>query len=179
MSQNAAHAVQQASSGGSKRRKREAPMSLEERLKANGISLDANGKLVIEEEEEKKRDKNDKGEKKKTVSLSALKKLRAAKNAKRLAKKGHNIKGGEEFKPGKRAQGDAKRLAKVEPYAYMSLNPKFVHEKHRSKTLASISEIVSKTKKSTLKKARQVSKMGRARKVQKKINKRVADKKKR
>ncbi|CAE7559620.1 unnamed protein product [Symbiodinium microadriaticum] len=94
--------------------------------------------------------------------------------ARRKPRRGvHVIKGMESYKPGrKRAQGDAKRKgAKLEPFAYVRLNPKVTKEKFKTKATETFSKVIKGAKKGVLKgkKARaRDQKMKQAKEVKKK-----------
>eukprot|EP00398_MALV-I-01_sp_L67-1_P000443 gene443-895_t len=144
-----------------KKARRKSHLSVAERLKEAGINFSDNGRLNIIEENEDK-NKNKKGKKdelpKQKMSLSQLKKMKGRKQMKRLAKKGHNITGLDQFKPKKKSSGDAKRHSALEPFAYMRLNPKLTHEKNKIKAMASLGEVVTKKNKRKGKKSTQIRK---------------------
>jgi hypothetical protein len=147
-------------------------------LKQHGISFSvADGRLQINElddpltKKERRQKEKEARTKKTPMTLSALKKMRAKKQMSKLAKKGHTIQGMQQFRPGKKSCGDAKRQNKMEPYAYMRLNPKMVNEKHKVKSLASIKQVV-KTSKKDSKKNHNSGKRGVKKNIgKKKINK--------
>merc|ERR1712098_1023022 len=72
----------------------------------------------------------------------------------RAAKAGHKVIGLTGYENKSKGGGDAARNSKVEPYAYMRLNPKMMKEKKKSKALSSISKVVQKAKAGALKGAK-------------------------
>merc|ERR1712046_350448 len=82
-------------------------------------------------------------------ALSHLVELRKKRAAMAKAKrKGHTVKGLDQFasKQARGRGGDATRSSKLEPYAYLKLNPKLTKEKTRAKSLSSIERVVTKAK---------------------------------
>merc|ERR1719181_488175 len=75
-------------------------------------------------------------------SLSKL----AALRQQRQARKGHKVTGMDSYKS-KKGKGDATKNSKLQPYAYMRLDPKLGKEKTRGKAVASIERVVQKAKK--------------------------------
>ncbi|CAE7686049.1 unnamed protein product, partial [Symbiodinium sp. CCMP2456] len=151
-------------------------------LRRSGLRFAADGRLVVDDAaEEKGKDEapqftHGTASKPKALSqLAAQRKARAeAKAQARAARRGvHVIKGMESYKPGrKRAQGDAKRKgAKLEPFAYVRLNPKVTKEKFKTKATETFSKVIKGAKKGVLKgkKARaRDQKMKQAKEVKKK-----------
>ncbi|CAE6970171.1 unnamed protein product [Symbiodinium natans] len=132
-------------------------------LRRSGLRFAPDGRLVVDDAAEEK-DKNEAPQfthgaasKPKALSqLAAQRKARAeAKAQARAARRGgvHLIKGMESYKPGrKKAQGDAKRKgAKLEPYAYVALNPKVTKEKFKTKATETFSKVIKGAKKGVLK----------------------------
>jgi ribosomal RNA-processing protein 12 len=163
-----------------KKRKQEG-MSDVERLRAAGLQVGEDGKLVLleEAEEEPKENpflasKKDPAPKKKAVSkLTQLRNVRAQKKAAQTKKRGHTVRGFDDFAPGRGAGGDAMRKgAKVEPFAYLKLNPRLAKEKKKTKAMGTINKVVRKAKVGTEKgmKARKANQ----RKVQKTSGKKSA-----
>lgn len=133
-------------------------------LRRNGLRFAEDGRLVVDdtiaqESEEKKSANFTLGANTKKVSpLSQLaaKRLARAKakaQAKSERRGGHIIRGMESYKPGrKKAQGDAKRRgSKLEPFAYVRLNPKVTKEKFKDKATHSFSKVIKGAKKGILK----------------------------
>ncbi|CAE8668627.1 unnamed protein product, partial [Polarella glacialis] len=90
--------------------------------------------------------------------LAAKRLARAKAKAKaRVDRRGaHLIKGLDSFKPGKKkSQGDAKRKgSKLEPFAYVRLNPKVTKEKYKGKATDSFAKVIRGAKKGVLKGAK-------------------------
>jgi len=141
-----------------------------EALRRHGLRFAADGRLVVAEEEDigaaGDKDEESKQAKKFTIGvdtkslkpLSRLAALREARNKTRAEvrasrRAAHTIKGMDKFKPGKkRAQGDAKRPGqKLEPFAYIQLNPKVTKEKFKTKATQSFQRVVKGAKKGILK----------------------------
>jgi len=139
-------------------------------LRRHGLRFAEDGRLVIDESVEaadKDDDEDEDGKGKAfnhgTVSkdlkplskLAALRASRARAKAKaRMEKRGtHIVKGLDSFKPGsKKASGDAMRKGtKLNPFAYVRLNPKITKEKFRSKATQSFEKVVKGSKKGVLK----------------------------
>merc|ERR1719235_699029 len=164
-----------------KKRKQEG-MSDAERLRAAGLEVGEDGKLVLLEEAEEAPKENPflaapsgpAPKKKAGVSkLTQLKNLRAQKKAHLSKKRGHTVRGFDDFAPGRGAGGDAMRKGqKVEPFAYLKLNPRLAKEKKKTKAMSTINKVVKKAKTGTEKgmKARKANQ----RKVQKPSGKRSA-----
>jgi len=135
-----------------------------EALRRSGLCFADDGRLVVSEmpEDAKMDDEKDGkkmfnlGETKKATPLSRLADMRKrraeAKAQARVAKRVHNIKGLDEFKPKKKhAAGDVRRKGQtLNPYAYIKLNPKLVKEKHKDKATASLARVVKGAKQGVL-----------------------------
>jgi len=134
-------------------------------LRRSGLRFSEDGRLVVDEAVEPEKDEDSKtgkfnigAESQKPKALSQLAAQRArraqAKAKARIARKGsHIIKGLDTYKPGKKkAQGDAKRKgSKLEPFAYVRLNPKVTKEKYKSKATESFSKVIKGAKKGVVK----------------------------
>ena len=131
-------------------------------LRRNGLRFAADGRLVVDETAEVMEDQRKEfshgmaSEKPKALSQLAMqRKARAEARAKaKAAKKGvHLIKGLDTYKPGrKKAQGDAKRKgSKLEPFAYVRLNPKVTKEKFKTKATETFAKVVQGAKKGVVK----------------------------
>ncbi|CAE7217698.1 unnamed protein product [Symbiodinium sp. KB8] len=122
-------------------------------LRRSGLRFAADGRLVVDDAAEEKG--KDEAPQFTLSQLAAQRKARAeAKAQARAARRGvHVIKGMESYKPGrKRAQGDAKRKgAKLEPFAYVRLNPKVTKEKFKTKATETFSKVIKGAKKGVLK----------------------------
>eukprot|EP00927_Polykrikos_kofoidii_P041815 TRINITY_DN3566_c0_g1_i1.p1 TRINITY_DN3566_c0_g1~~TRINITY_DN3566_c0_g1_i1.p1 ORF type:complete len:1389 (-),score=303.85 TRINITY_DN3566_c0_g1_i1:301-4467(-) len=140
-------------------------------LRRSGLTFSSDGRLVVEEP----KDDDDKmgedegkentfnigthsGDAKKPKALSKLAGMRLARQqarakAKAEKKNSHTIKGLDSYKPGARkAEGDARRKGqKLEPYAYIRLNPKVTKEKFKGKATQSFSKVVKGAKQGVLK----------------------------
>eukprot|EP00930_Biecheleria_cincta_P067354 TRINITY_DN5388_c0_g1_i1.p1 TRINITY_DN5388_c0_g1~~TRINITY_DN5388_c0_g1_i1.p1 ORF type:complete len:1401 (+),score=326.79 TRINITY_DN5388_c0_g1_i1:64-4203(+) len=170
MSADAAHSVLTVRAPPSKRRKgtevgNAGAENKIDSLRRSGLRFAEDGRLVVDEEKAEAEDENSKSGKfnvgtdsqtkpKALSQLAAQRRARAeAKARARSARKGsHIVKGLDTFKPGKKkAQGDARRKSKFEPYAYIRLNPKVTKEKFKSKATESFSKVVKGAKKGVLK----------------------------
>jgi len=175
MSADAAHSVLTTRPPQRKRIRAEAegPAGAENRadaLRRHGLRFADDGRLVVDDtvEEGKGSDEDDDDEGKQgkfnvgvagkePKALSKLAELRAKKlqnKAKmRIERKGHLVKGLDEYKPGKtKAAGDAKRKGKsLNPFAYVRLNPKVTKEKFRKDSMDSFSKVIKGAKKGVLK----------------------------
>jgi len=169
MSADAAHSVLTVRAPPSKRRKgtevgNAGAENKIDSLRRSGLRFAEDGRLVVdeekvEEEEDRKSGKfnlgTDTQTKPKALSqLAAQRRARAeAKARAQSARKGsHIVKGLDTFRPGKKkAQGDARRKSKFEPYAYIRLNPKVTKEKFKSKATESFSKVLKGAKKGVLK----------------------------
>ena len=131
-------------------------------LRRNGLRFAADGRLVVDETAEVMEDQRKEfshgtaSEKPKALSQLAMqRKTRAEARAKaKAARKGvHLIKGLDTYKPGrKKAQGDAKRKgSKLEPFAYVRLNPKVTKEKFKTKATETFAKVVQGAKKGVVK----------------------------
>ncbi|CAJ1413139.1 unnamed protein product [Effrenium voratum] len=131
-------------------------------LRRSGLRFATDGRLVVDETHEEKEGKEGfkefthGTEKPRALSqLAQQRKARAEAKAKaKAARKGvHLIKGMDSFKPGKKkAQGDAKRKgSKLEPYAYVRLNPKVTKEKFKTKATETFAKVVKGAKKGVVK----------------------------
>lgn len=131
-------------------------------LRRNGLRFAADGRLVVDETAEVMEDQRKEfshgmaSEKPKALSQLAMqRKARAEARAKaKAAKKGvHLIKGLDTYKPGrKKAQGDAQRKgSKLEPFAYVRLNPKVTKEKFKTKATETFAKVVQGAKKGVVK----------------------------
>lgn len=165
MSADAAHSVLTTRPSAAKRRRGEqtGEAGAENRvdaLRRANLTFAEDGRLIVKEDvdpedgEEKKFNLGTDGSKKAPGALSKLsaqRKERAAAKAvaKSERKRSHVVKGLEGYKPGKKnSQGDARRKGqKLEPYAYVSLNPKILKEKYRKKAITSFSKVISDKKK--------------------------------
>lgn len=132
-------------------------------LRRLGLRFQEDGRLVINEAAqitELKEAVNAFGAAKTTADAKPLSKL-AALRAKRAAakaqaraekKNAHIIKGLDNYKPKKKSAGDAKKKgAKLEPFAYVRLNPKVTKEKFKDKATASFAKVLKGAKKGVLK----------------------------
>merc|ERR1719281_2324420 len=164
-----------------KKRKQEG-LSDAERLRAAGLEVGDDGKLVLleEAEEEPKENpfmagKNEPAPKKKAVSkLTQLKNVRAQKKAHLSKKRGHTVRGFDDFAPGRGSGGDAMRKGqKVEPFAYLKLNPRLAKEKKKTKAMNTINKVVKKARVGTEKGLK--AKRANQRKVQKSSGKKSAN----
>lgn len=130
-------------------------------LRRNGLRFATDGRLVVDETAEEKEEPKEfshgmSSEKPKALSQLAMqRKARAEARAKaKAARKGvHLIKGLDTYKPGrKKAQGDAKRKgSKLEPFAYVRLNPKVTKEKFKTKATETFARVVQGAKKGVVK----------------------------
>eukprot|EP00928_Gymnodinium_smaydae_P040303 TRINITY_DN27349_c0_g5_i1.p1 TRINITY_DN27349_c0_g5~~TRINITY_DN27349_c0_g5_i1.p1 ORF type:complete len:1381 (+),score=350.47 TRINITY_DN27349_c0_g5_i1:88-4230(+) len=143
-------------------------------LRRSGLKFSDDGRLVVEETKEDGDGEEDEDKPKKfnlgTTSAAgtttggrprALSKLAAQRAARALAKakakaerRGtHAVRGLENYRPGKKnADGDAKRKGqKLEPFAYVRLNPKVAKEKFKDKATKSFSKVVKGAKQGVLK----------------------------
>eukprot|EP00931_Biecheleriopsis_adriatica_P086974 TRINITY_DN61502_c0_g1_i1.p1 TRINITY_DN61502_c0_g1~~TRINITY_DN61502_c0_g1_i1.p1 ORF type:complete len:1372 (+),score=411.46 TRINITY_DN61502_c0_g1_i1:140-4117(+) len=133
-------------------------------LRRNGLRFSDDGRLVVDEDKVEESEEAATGkftigtETKKPKALTQLAAQRAAraqaKAVARAARKGsHIIKGLDSYKPGKKkAQGDARRKgSKLEPFAYVRLNPKVTKEKFKGKATESFSKVIKGAKKGVLK----------------------------
>lgn len=165
-------------------------------LRRTGLRFAEDGRLVVIEDEDLKEndDESNKkrafapGEKRPVKALSKLASLRKSRLEARMKAKterrgAHQIKGLENFKPGKKgAQGDASRPdAALEPYAYVRLNPKVTKEKHKAKATASFNKVVQGAKKGIVKglKAKKMDKKHTAAKLARTKRKKQSQKNKR
>lgn len=164
-----------------RKKRRQEGMSDAERLKAAGLQVGEDGKLVLLEEAEQEPKENpflagkkDAAPKKKVVSkLTQLRNLRAQKKAQQTKKRGHTVRGFDDFAPGRGAGGDAMRKgARVEPFAYLKLNPRLAKEKKKTKAMGTIDKVVKKAKTGTEKGKK--AKKANQRKVQKTSGKKSA-----
>jgi len=122
-----------------------------------GLIFAPDGKMVVREEGEES-DSDDEGGRftqggstgSKAKSLGALKSIREEreerKKQKARAKNSHAVRGLMHYDTQKNgARGDAKRKGQaLDPYAYVSLNPRLMREKHRDKAIRSFKEVVGK-----------------------------------
>lgn len=135
-------------------------------LRRVGLCFSEDGRLVVNEEEEEQADA-DVEQKKLSLNADAIKdkglstlakqrEMRAKAKAKaKLARGVHQIKGLDAFKPKKGSQGDNKKKGqKLDPYAYVRLNPKVLKEKFRAKATQSFAAVVDAPKKGALKGAK-------------------------
>mmetsp|Transcript_18839 Transcript_18839/g.43806 ORF Transcript_18839/g.43806 Transcript_18839/m.43806 type:complete len:1340 (-) Transcript_18839:140-4159(-) len=138
-----------------------------EALRRHGLRFSEDGRLVMDEEAEEAADEDEEGEKKFTLGtasgtgakpLSKLAAMRAARakakaKAKAARKATHMVKGMEGSKPGKKkAQGDVKRAgSKLEPFAYVKLNPRAVKEKFKDKNQEAFAKVVKGAKNGIIK----------------------------
>eukprot|EP00933_Yihiella_yeosuensis_P028517 TRINITY_DN2234_c0_g2_i1.p1 TRINITY_DN2234_c0_g2~~TRINITY_DN2234_c0_g2_i1.p1 ORF type:complete len:978 (+),score=249.09 TRINITY_DN2234_c0_g2_i1:273-2936(+) len=168
MSADAAHSVLTMRAPPSKRRKgtevgNAGATDRAEALRRNGLRFADDGRLVVDDSKDEEQEENTGksftlgADTKKTGALSQLaarREARAKAKAKlKTERRGsHIIRGLDGFKPGKKkAQGDAKRSSKLEPYAYVRLNPKVTKEKFKDKATASFSKVIKGAKKGVLK----------------------------
>jgi hypothetical protein len=140
-------------------------------LRRHGLRFAEDGRLVIDETvETANKDSDDEEEgrgkgklfnhgtvsnEKPLSKLAAMRAARARAKAKaRMERRGsHIVKGLDSFKPGsKKASGDAMRKGtRLNPFAYVRLNPKITKEKFRSKATESFEKVLKGTKKGVLK----------------------------
>jgi len=141
-----------------------------------GVTINDEGKIVVEGDEttdedksddensKKKRNKKDnkaaqpslidpKTGKKSLSKLQALRKRRAElvqagkRKKKTAAKGGHAVQGVDQFAPNNKSKGDAKKKNALDPYAYVKLNQKLFKEKHKHKAMSSFETIAKGGKK--------------------------------
>lgn len=175
MSADAAHSVLTVRPNAAKRRRgvqvgTAGATSRAEALRRSGLRFSEDGRLVVDEEaEENEARKEDKkagfnlgsggkagADANKPKALSRLadirKKRLQAKAKARSEKRGtHIIKGLDNYKPGKKADGDASRSQTLEPFAYVRLNPKVAKEKFKDKATASFAKVIKGAKKGVVK----------------------------
>jgi len=166
MSADAAHSVLTTRPPQQKRRRATGAADAQSRaeaLRREGLRFAADGRLVVDEEAATNREEEKKlfdigTDTKKVKPLSRLAAQRHARaQAKikgRVEKRGtHQIKGLDNFKPGKKGgQGDAKRKGtKLEPFAYVRLNPKIQKEKYRRRATQTFERVVKGAKSGILK----------------------------
>jgi len=171
MSSDAAHSVMTTRQPQQKRRRGEevgksGATSREEALRREGLKFAEDGRLVVEdmeEPEEKGEDDDEEGgfshgtAGKKVGALSKLAEMRKNRaEAKRAVKverrRNHQMKGMEQYKPKNKSQGDARRKGqKLEPFAYISLNPKVTKEKFKERATKSFAKVVQGAKKGIVK----------------------------
>jgi len=174
MSADAAHSVLTTRPSQAKRQRGEVegPAGAENRadqLRRHGLRFADDGRLVVDEsvEAEKGDSEDDDGAERKfshgvagksePKALSRLAQMRAnrasAKAKARVERRNsHIVKGLEEYKPGSsKAAGDAKRHSKLNPFAYVRLNPKVTKEKFRGKATDSFSKVIKGAKQGVLK----------------------------
>eukprot|EP00746_Dinoflagellata_sp_MGD_P162511 gnl/MRDRNA2_/MRDRNA2_90102_c0_seq1.p1 gnl/MRDRNA2_/MRDRNA2_90102_c0~~gnl/MRDRNA2_/MRDRNA2_90102_c0_seq1.p1 ORF type:complete len:1361 (-),score=354.98 gnl/MRDRNA2_/MRDRNA2_90102_c0_seq1:181-4263(-) len=153
-----------------------------------GLKVAEDGRLIVEEEP----DESDAGKKagftlgadtgKKTQkSLSHLSQLRNKKRENRLAarreKAGHQVKGLSTYSPGSKGEGDKDtRKEKLEPYAYIRLNPKVGKERHKHKAVGSFKKVIKGAKQGI---AKGMKSLGRQRKIKQAEKTKVAKKERR
>jgi hypothetical protein len=122
-------------------------------LRRHNLAFAPDGRLVVKEDAEVQEvaEGAEPEAKAKPLSRLAEKRQKAAREkaeAKVERRRSHLVKGLDSYKPGKKsAQGDARRKGtKIEPYAYVSLNPKIVKEKFKSKAIQSFTKVVGVNK---------------------------------
>jgi hypothetical protein len=133
-------------------------------LRRSGLEFSADGRLVVAEVDEEKENERE-TEKKFTIGtdtkpkalnqLAEIRKRRAEAKAKAKAERrgAHLVKGLDSYKPGKKkAFGDAKRKgSKLDPYAYIRLNPKVTKERFKKKAADTFRKVVQGSKKGIIK----------------------------
>lgn len=183
MSADAAHSVLTLRPPTKRRRAPEGAESRVDSLRRHGLTFAEDGRLVVAEEKETTEAKGagftlgtDSGSRRPAKALSQLAELRKKRKLalaeKRAERKGHIVKGLDNFKPGKKkASGDAQRKSGLEPFAYVALNPKITKERLKTKAVKSFQRVVKGAKAGVLKgqKARgRELKLRHAREVKKK-----------
>merc|ERR1711904_618748 len=139
-----------------------------------GLKVAEDGRLIVEEEPDEQDEKKKAGftlgtdsTKKSQKSLSHLAQLRNKKREARLAAKrekaGHQVKGLASYAPGSKGEGDKDtRKDKLEPYAYIRLNPKFGKERFKHKAVGSFKKVIKGAKQGI---AKGMKSVGRQRKI--------------
>merc|ERR1711904_743919 len=139
-----------------------------------GLKVAEDGRLIVEEEPDEQDEKKKAGfsigtdsGKKSQKSLSHLAQLRNKKRETRLAarreKSAHQVKGLSSYAPGAKGEGDKDtRKDKLEPYAYIRLNPKVGKERHKHKAVGSFKKVIKGAKQGI---AKGLKSVGRQRKI--------------
>lgn len=143
-----------------------------ETLRRHGLRFAEDGRLVVDEAVERAAAEKEGGDdepkfavgedttgaRKKLKPLSRLAAIREARVQARarvkLEKGGHLIKGLDNYRPGtkSRGQGDARRPGtKLEPYAYVRLNPRIAKEKFKKRAIQSFAKVIKGAKQGVLK----------------------------